>query len=63
MERIALVSDIHGNIHALEVFMNYINTECKVSRILNMGDFLQIGPNPVEVFDIIMNDKRFIRAI
>ena len=63
MERIALVSDIHGNIHALEVFMNYINTECKVSRILNMGDFLQIGPNPVEVFDIIMNDKRFINIM
>lgn len=24
MERIALVSDIHSNIHALEIFLNYI---------------------------------------
>jgi Predicted phosphoesterase len=63
MERIALLSDIHGNIHALEVFMNYINNECEVSRILNMGDFIQIGPNPVEVYDIIMNDRRFINIM
>lgn len=63
MERIALVSDIHSNIHALDIFMNYINNGCKVSRILNMGDFIQIGPNPVEVYDIIMNDKRFINIM
>lgn len=63
MERIALVSDIHSNIHALEVFMNYINNECKVSKILNMGDFIQIGPNPLEVYDIIMNDDRFINVM
>lgn len=63
MERIALVSDIHSNVHALEAFMNYIDTECKVSLILNMGDFIQIGPNPVEVYDIIMTDKRFINIM
>lgn len=60
MERIAVVADIHANIHALQVFMDHINKECEVSKILNVGDFLQIGPNPVEVFDIVMNDKRFI---
>lgn len=46
MERIALISDIHANIYALDVFMNYIDKECKVSQILNMGDYIQIGPNP-----------------
>lgn len=50
MERIALVSDIHSNIYALDTFMNYIDKECKVSQILNMGDFIQIGPNPTEVY-------------
>lgn len=63
MERIAVVADIHANIHALQVFMDHINKECEVSKILNLGDFLQIGPNPVEVFDIVMNDKRFINIM
>lgn len=63
MERIAVVADIHANIHALQVFMDHINKECEVSKILNVGDFLQIGPNPVEVFDIVMNDKRFINIM
>ncbi|ERK30754.1 metallophosphoesterase family protein [Clostridium intestinale] len=63
MERIAVVADIHANIHALQIFMDHINKECEVSKILNVGDFLQIGPNPVEVFDIVMNDKRFINIM
>lgn len=63
MERIAVVADIHANIHALQVFMDHISKECEVSKILNVGDFLQIGPNPVEVFDIVMNDKRFINIM
>lgn len=63
MERIAVVADLHANIHALQVFMDHINKDCEVSKILNVGDFLQIGPNPVEVFDIVMNDKRFINIM
>ncbi|MNP23188.1 phosphodiesterase [compost metagenome] len=63
MERIAVVADIHANIHALQIFMDHINKECEVSKILNVGDFLQIGPNPVEVFDIVMNDKRFLNIM
>lgn len=63
MERIAIITDIHSNIHALKVFMNYIDTECNVSRILNLGDFIQIGPNPTEVFDIVMNDSRFVNIM
>ncbi len=63
MERIAVVADIHAYIHALQVFMDHISKECEVSKILNVGDFLQIGPNPVEVFDIVMNDKRFINIM
>lgn len=63
MKRIALVSDIHSNIYALDVFMNYIDKECKVSQILNLGDFIQIGPNPMEVYDIVMNDNRFVNIM
>lgn len=60
MERIAIISDIHANLHALERFMKYIDEECSVSTFLNMGDFIQIGPNPREVFDIVMTDPRFV---
>lgn len=57
MKRIAVISDIHANIHALKEFMHYIDHECTVSQVLNIGDFLQIGPNPTEVYDIVMNDR------
>lgn len=63
MKRIAVVSDIHANIYALQKFLNYIHEERDISTILNLGDFLQIGPNPKEVFDIIMNDQRFINVL
>lgn len=63
MNRIALISDIHSNIHALNAFMNYIDNECSVSQILNIGDFLQIGPNPTEVYDTVMNDSRFVNIM
>ncbi len=60
MERIALISDIHANLHALNQFLNYVNQKCPVSKILNMGDFIQIGPNPAEVFDLVTHDERFV---
>lgn len=63
MKRIAVISDIHSNIHAFKVFMNYVDHECKVSQILNIGDFIQIGPNPTEVYDIVMNDSRFVNIM
>ncbi len=63
MRRIAVIADIHANIHALEAFMNYIDNECDVTQVLNLGDFIQIGPNPAEVYDIVMNDSRFVNIM
>lgn len=60
MERIAIAADIHANMHALDALMKYLDQECSVSQILNLGDFIQIGPNPAEVFDAVMNDSRFV---
>ncbi|MDQ2086872.1 metallophosphoesterase family protein [Herbivorax sp. ANBcel31] len=60
--KIIMLSDIHANIYALNRLLDY--AECqKIEMILNCGDFLQIGPNPVEVFDIVMSDERFINII
>lgn len=63
MKQIAVISDIHANAHALNAFMNYINHEYEVSQVLNLGDFIQIGPNPREVFDTVMSDDRFIHIM
>lgn len=63
MERIALISDIHANLYAFEALMHELDADHSISRILNMGDFIQIGPNPKEVFDRVMNDGRFINIL
>lgn len=60
--KIAIVSDIHANKYALDKFLEYINNE-KINTILNLGDFVQIGPNPCEVSEVILNDNRFINII
>lgn len=60
--KIIIISDIHANIYALNRLLDYAECE-KIKMILNCGDFLQIGPNPVEVYDIVMSDKRFINII
>lgn len=61
-ETILVIADIHSNIHAFNTFLKYAE-EKNVEKILNLGDFVQEGPNPVEVFDIVMNDKRFINIL
>ena len=60
--KVAIVSDIHANKYALGKFLEYINKE-KINTILNLGDFVQIGPNPFEVSEVILNDNRFINII
>lgn len=57
--KLAIVSDIHANIGALNAFIEYLNQE-KIDLVLNLGDFISNGPCPCEVFDLIMQDKRFI---
>jgi len=63
MKRICIISDIHGNMSALEMLLEYIDKNYDVEYILNLGDFLQKGPNQCEVFDIVMKDSRFINIM
>lgn len=62
MKKIAIVSDIHANKYALNVFLEFINKQ-NIDIILNLGDFVQIGPNPYEVSSIVLNDKKFINIL
>jgi len=59
-KKIAIISDIKANKHALEAFIEYIDKDKEIEYVLNLGNFIQDGPNPCEVFDTIMKDKRFI---
>ena len=50
--RIALISDIHANIVALEAAIADIK-ERGVDRIICLGDIIDMGPRPVEVIDCL----------
>ena len=46
--RIALISDIHGNLPALEAVLDAINHQ-KVDQVICLGDVCTLGPQPKEV--------------
>lgn len=51
MDRIAIISDLHGNLPAVEaVFMDIEKRGIK--KIICLGDFAGKGPNPAEVIDL-----------
>ncbi len=51
--RRALISDIHGNLEALEAVLDDIKTQ-KVEQIFCLGDIIGYGPNPRECIDRVM---------
>jgi len=50
--RTALISDIHGNLEALQTVLADIETR-SVDRIVCLGDIVGYGPNPVECVDLV----------
>lgn len=51
MERIALISDVHGNLTALEAVLADIDAR-GITRIFNLGDYVGKGPRGREVIDL-----------
>ena len=49
-ERIALISDVHGNLTALEAVLADIEGR-GIKRIFNLGDYVGKGPRGQEVVD------------
>ena len=49
----ALISDIHGNLEALEAVLQDIN-QVSVDEIYCLGDIIGYGPNPCECLDLVM---------
>ncbi|MNO23516.1 phosphodiesterase [compost metagenome] len=52
METIAIISDIHGNVTALETVLADIQQR-KISRIVCLGDLVGKGPNSDQAVDLI----------
>ena len=53
--RIAVISDIHGNLSALEAVMEDIGKR-KADMIVCLGDLIGKGPSTKEVIDICRNE-------
>ncbi|MFM9065836.1 MAG: metallophosphoesterase family protein, partial [Planctomycetota bacterium] len=51
--KLAIISDIHGNLEALEAVLADIAAQA-VERIVCLGDVIGYGPNPRECLDIAM---------
>lgn len=51
MERIAIISDLHGNLPAMKAVIKDIENR-GIKRIFCLGDFAGKGPNPAEVVDM-----------
>ncbi|MGH3507076.1 MAG: metallophosphoesterase family protein [Nocardioidaceae bacterium] len=51
LERIALISDVHGNLTALEAVLADIDAR-GITRIFNLGDYVGKGPRGREVVEI-----------
>ena len=46
--RLAILSDIHGNYHALQAVLDDLESVGEVDRIWNLGDYMAFGPHPAE---------------
>ncbi len=55
--RRALISDIHGNLEALEVVLDDIKSQ-GITEIFCLGDIIGYGPNPRECIDRVMENCR-----
>ncbi|MDD2410024.1 MAG: metallophosphoesterase family protein [Bacilli bacterium] len=54
--RIAVFSDIHGNLQSLEAILSDIKNE-NIDKIICLGDVIGIGPNPKECLDLIIKNN------
>lgn len=52
MQRIGIISDIHGNLPALEATLKHMEQQ-KIDKIFCLGDFIGLGPDGAKAIDLI----------
>ena len=57
---IAFISDIHGNLPALQAVLKDIESLGTVDRILCLGDVIGYGPQPVETLELVASRCKLI---
>lgn len=57
--RLAIFSDVHGNLEALENFLEALKDE-RVDRLVCLGDTIGYGPNPNECLEMIKSISKII---
>ena len=53
----AIISDIHGNLEALQAVLAEIERR-QIQHVLCLGDIIGYGPNPLECMDLVMTRSR-----
>ncbi len=57
--RTAYISDLHGNIHAVESLEKDLREQC-IDRVVCLGDILNFGANPKEVLEWVKENCQII---
>ncbi len=57
--KIVIISDIHGNLEAMNMVLKHIENIKEEKRVVCLGDIVGYGPNPTECFKIVekLTDK------
>lgn len=57
--KIVVISDIHGNLEAMNTVLRYVENMTGEKRVVCLGDIVGYGPNPAECFKIVesLTDK------
>lgn len=55
--RIALFSDVHGNLAALEAVLKALDTHGPLDAKVCAGDMVYLGPSPAEVLDLLVAEQ------
>jgi len=55
---LAIISDIHANVDALEAVLSDIDAQ-KITDVVCLGDVVGYGPTPMECVDLVMSRCRF----
>ena len=53
MSKYAIISDIHGNMVALQEIINDLKTQGDITSVILLGDFIDYGPQSNEVVDYL----------